>query len=263
MGKVREDCLICPYHGWEYHYDGSCSKIPAQPNQPIPAKARLADFHCKEAAGMIWVCLGEPTRDPPAPLFLDNADLRLVSCGPYHYQATALRAFENFFDFGHFGFVHEGLLGTPEHAEVNNYKVESYQDGLAFRDVNLYRPTAEGVSEEQFDWYVLRPLTVQLASQGVYSGKPNCYTIFFTVCPLTATKSVGLMMFYHNFDSFTDKEVRDYEDLITYQDIPIVNAQHPELLPTDLKEEIHLHSDRAAAHYRKYLARLGVRLGVA
>ena len=28
-GKVKAGCLVCPYHGWEFHPDGSCVKIPS------------------------------------------------------------------------------------------------------------------------------------------------------------------------------------------------------------------------------------------
>ena len=27
-GKVKGDCIQCPYHGWEFDGDGQCRKIP-------------------------------------------------------------------------------------------------------------------------------------------------------------------------------------------------------------------------------------------
>ncbi len=30
-GAVKRDCIVCPYHGWEYAPDGGCVNIPANP----------------------------------------------------------------------------------------------------------------------------------------------------------------------------------------------------------------------------------------
>ena len=61
----------------------------------------------------------------------------------------------------------------------------------------------------------------------------------------------------------TDEQVRQFEDIITLQDIPIVESQRPELLPLDLQAEIHLRSDRTAIAYRKWLRELGLTFGTA
>ena len=51
--------------------------------------------------------------------------------------------------------------------------------------------------------------------------------------------------------------------MITWQDVPIVESQRPELLPLDLQEEVHLRSDRTAIAYRKWLRELGLTFGAA
>src|SRR5580658_5102821 len=38
------ECLICPYHAWEYAPSGQCVRIPAQPEMTPPAKARVEAF---------------------------------------------------------------------------------------------------------------------------------------------------------------------------------------------------------------------------
>jgi len=61
----------------------------------------------------------------------------------------------------------------------------------------------------------------------------------------------------------SDEQTRQFEDMITLQDIPIVESQRPELLPLDLQAELHLRSDRTAIAYRKWLKELGVSFGTA
>src|SRR6059058_5927524 len=43
LGRVVEDELMCPYHGWRYGTDGRCKAIPqlADPTR-VPGKARVA-----------------------------------------------------------------------------------------------------------------------------------------------------------------------------------------------------------------------------
>jgi len=61
--------------------------------------------------------------------------------------------------------------------------------------------------------------------------------------------------------------VRQFEDMITWQDVPIVESQRPELLLLDLQAELHLRSDRTAIRtaiaYRKWLRELGLTFGTA
>ena len=41
-GKVNDDCVACPYHGWEFDGDGKCTKIPTHPpGKKLPARAKV------------------------------------------------------------------------------------------------------------------------------------------------------------------------------------------------------------------------------
>lgn len=43
-GWVENDCLVCPYHGWQYDAQGHCRKIPANTEQQrIPFAAKVPD----------------------------------------------------------------------------------------------------------------------------------------------------------------------------------------------------------------------------
>ena len=60
-----------------------------------------------------------------------------------------------------------------------------------------------------------------------------------------------------------DEELSKFQDLVTGQDIPIVESQRPELLPLDLQAELHVRSDRRAIAYRRWLKQRGLRYGIA
>jgi phenylpropionate dioxygenase-like ring-hydroxylating dioxygenase large terminal subunit len=67
-----------------------------------------------------------------------------------------------------------------------------------------------------------------------------------------------------NYDTGASEEAFiDFQDVITAQDIPVVESQRPELLPLDLQAELHLRSDRTAIAYRQWLRKIGLRFGTA
>ena len=61
----------------------------------------------------------------------------------------------------------------------------------------------------------------------------------------------------------SDEQLRRYQDVVSAQDVPIVESQRPELLPLDLQAELHLRSDRTAIAYRRWLTKIGLRYGTA
>jgi len=56
LGRILGGRLSCAYHGWEFEADtGSCSHIPAQPQQPAPQGVCVKTWRVAEAQGMVWV----------------------------------------------------------------------------------------------------------------------------------------------------------------------------------------------------------------
>ena len=55
LGFVREDRLVCLYHGWEYGSTGGCRHIPAHPDLDPPSSVRADRYRTAERYGMVWV----------------------------------------------------------------------------------------------------------------------------------------------------------------------------------------------------------------
>jgi nitrite reductase/ring-hydroxylating ferredoxin subunit len=73
-GWIEGECIVCPYHGWNFTRDGACVKIPANlPNVPVPRKARVDSYPTVEQNGWVWAFLGDiPERErPPLPNYLE------------------------------------------------------------------------------------------------------------------------------------------------------------------------------------------------
>lgn len=264
LGRIEDDTLICPYHGWTYNEDGQCVRFPAHPSQKPPARARTQAYKARERFGWIWVCLGEPKQDVPAFPYWDDETFRKIHCGPYTFKASGPRAVENFLDVTHFPFVHQGYLGDPEHPEVNDYEVEISADGVTAKDISVWQPDPDGSgvgAQVIYTYRVLRPLSAYF----VKSSEGPRFAMYFTVTPVAEDQSIAwtyVAMDYGQEDQ-SDEEIQQFEDMITWQDVPIVESQRPELLPLDLQAEIHLRSDRTAVAYRKWLRQLGLSFGTA
>jgi phenylpropionate dioxygenase-like ring-hydroxylating dioxygenase large terminal subunit len=186
-----------------------------------------------------------------------------VSAGPYLYRANGPRAIENFLDVAHFPFVHAGLLGDASQTEIGDYEVETVDGGLVAKDIPVWQPDPDGTGRPAKVFYtyrVLRPLTASF----VKAQGENHFSIFATVAPVSECESLAWLVLAVNYAQDTpDTELVRFQDAVTQQDIPIVEAQRPELLPLDLQAELHLRSDRAAIAYRQWLKKIGLRYGTA
>ena len=262
-GRVQDGCLVCPYHGWNYDATGQCVRIPAHPSQTPPTRAHATTYHISESYGLLWVCLGTPTKEVPLFFEWKDASFRKVVAGPYLFKAHGPRVVENFLDVGHFPFVHAGLLGDPGHTEISDYEVETTADGIVARDIRAWQPDPDGTghpAEVKYTFRVLRPLT----SYFVKGDRERKFSIFSCVTPVDERESVAWLILALNYASETsDEQLRSFQDVVSAQDIPIVESQRPELLPLDLQAELHLRSDRTAIAYRQWLTKIGLKYGTA
>ncbi len=124
LGQVRDDTLMCGYHGWVYDSGGHCVHQPASPGLTPPPKARLEMFDVCERYGVVFVALGDAPAAPPDyfPEW-DEPGVRQYHDEPVVVHACGPRIVENFLDMAHFPFVHPGVLGAESHTEVRDYTV--------------------------------------------------------------------------------------------------------------------------------------------
>lgn len=121
-GKIINDCLECPFHGFQFDHTGQGKFIPANgKNTPVPKVFHAHTYPSQEAHGFIWMWWGEERESyPPLPWFENlNEDDYLYSTLKKNWNVHYSRAIENQLDVSHLPFVHKNTIGRGEKTLVN------------------------------------------------------------------------------------------------------------------------------------------------
>ena len=258
LGWIEGETVVCAYHGWAYGADGRCVRIPSiPPEHPIPKKACLMAYPAQERYGLVWVCLSDEPRAPiPELPALEDPSHRVVVFDQRSWKCSAARAIENFVDFGHFAWIHEGILGDRDHPRMPDVPVERDGEELRFGFTNL--PDRIHPVPHTRNYRLVRPFSIyQWKDEG--DGKRE--TLSFVCTPVSADECIRFLLITRNYDLDATQEdgTENFVDLIAEQDRVIVENQRPEELPLDLSEELHLRGpDSIALAYRRFMRELGV-----
>lgn len=270
LGKVCAGRLECPYHGWQFDGAGQCVHVPALPAFVPPATHAATAFACREHYGLVWVCLGaQESAAMPAFEAEHDAGLRKLNCGPYDVATSAPRIVENFLDMAHFGFVHEGWLGSRDATAIADYRVEATATGLLATGCKAIQPQSNlhstAAAEVAYTYEVTGPYTAVLtkvpdAASVAKDGYRESIGLF--ICPIGHEASrVWFRLAVADFES-PDHKLRDFQHTIFTQDQPVLESQSPKRLPLDVRAEVHTAVDRASSAYRRFLKQSHITFGV-
>lgn len=265
LGWQEGDELVCAYHGFRYGADGRCTRVPAQPELPVPKKLCLETYPSRERYGIIWTCLApdaEPASGLPEWAELEDPSYRMMHDPPQEWAVTAGRMMENFIDVGHFSWIHTGTFGNRERPEVPSYEVERRPGGFHVEYPYLAANRAaaalgDGDTIQRWMTYDLHlPLACRLT---IDFGEGRRHVIFNAPTPVSRRRTRIFFFIARNFDhQVPARQLLDWENAVLAEDKPIVESQRPEELPVDLSEEFHIRCDRFATAFRTAMKELGL-----
>jgi vanillate O-demethylase monooxygenase subunit len=132
-GRICEETLQCPYHGWRFNQRGDCVNIPSLLDPPADKLrlSRLRNYPVLERYGMVWVQMeADPgVTLPEVPEFEDKSWTYLVG-PPTPFRAGFRREIENYLDMTHFAFAHATTLGKAASPLVPEMKITLLEDGF-------------------------------------------------------------------------------------------------------------------------------------
>lgn len=257
LGYLADGRIVCPYHGWEYDCSGACVHIPSlPPGSAIPKKARTDVYRTEEKYGLVWVALADPVAPiPPWPddAWAEDSPFTVLLAWRQRWQANAGRVTENAMDFSHFNFLHRGLteledgpIVKPHEVDVTEYGLHySYHDSVITREYMLYAPFTlhdrkeEGNGKVSILTMIASPIDANTTDLYHFIGRNHDTAI--------ATENRGGQQ--------EQTQVIDFAERVAAQDREVVESQRPEMIPLDLRDELHLKvPDASGMAYRKLLA---------
>ena len=104
--RVRNGCLVCPFHGFEYDTSGQCV---ATPFAPAPKSARLNTYETREILGLVFAWWGNGERlprwhlpdEPPT-----GPDWSELALGFFRFPGHPQETSENSVDLAHLRYIH-------------------------------------------------------------------------------------------------------------------------------------------------------------
>lgn len=143
IGKIINNHIQCPFHGFEFDSSGRCHLVPANGKAAqVPKALQVKTYPVREAHHFIWIWWGEPRETyPPLPFFDDLEDgfsyMVDKAVWPVHYS----RAIENQLDVFHLAFVHDTTIGRGNRTLANGPLVKLDGEHL---DIWVYNEVDDG-----------------------------------------------------------------------------------------------------------------------
>lgn len=131
-GQVREDGLMCSYHGWKYDAKGRCIEQPLEPcDSELKNNIRHLWYPVEEWGGVVWTYMGPEKENPPPLPKIDvlartDGEVRVADGDVRNYNY--LNWMENFADMGHAVILHAlEVRDIPDELKpYNDYSIKKW-----------------------------------------------------------------------------------------------------------------------------------------
>jgi phenylpropionate dioxygenase-like ring-hydroxylating dioxygenase large terminal subunit len=263
-GWVKDNRLVCPYHGLEFDGTGQCVRVPAsEPHKDNCDAIHLETVKWCERYGIIWVCLlEEPTRALPEWPGLEDDDTQVIPLPGALWNASAGRHAENFNDVAHLSFIHAGTFGNRDDPLVERYEVVRTDVGLdrTFHynqvDRDSFDDQSGTITKMTYAYRYNYPFSSELI---INSPDGRNLHIYDCICPLGPTQSLIFISLARDYDKdLPVQDMIDFQTAVNAEDQGVVESQLPKLVPMHPRSEKHIAADAWSMEFRSGFVRLGL-----
>ncbi|MDR9403786.1 MAG: aromatic ring-hydroxylating dioxygenase subunit alpha [Halothece sp. Uz-M2-17] len=265
MGIIQDECIQCPYHGWQYQPDGQCVYIPSNlESATIPKRVRVDRLPVTEKYDLVWVFIGDPNQAEltPIPDLLpehEEGDTWRKITGVCHFQAHMTRVIEGFIDVAHVPYVHKQSFGGMGLPRVKNaeFETDNFSGRLVFtidRDLNYrripFRPAPTKTTGTQEVTFHL-PNLVRLKT-----AFEDFSIVIFAVCvPVQDNQTVLKWLHLRNFlkTPLADRNARKRVTKFLEEDRQVLDQLQPKHSPLEPRAEFHVSEDAMTIAFRNLL----------
>ena len=266
-GKVRGDCIQCPYHGWEFDGQGQCRRIPSLGKDArIPGRTHIDAYPVQEKYGLVLAFLGDLPEEERPPMMeipeFDSPDWRPTWIN-YQIQCNYERSVENGLDPGHNEFVHprHGYSGSNAEYRINDLRwIGDGSWGPGF----FHRFNSPGAGDGK--WGQMKQASSSREAGSGSIGPNHLWTYirygqgremhqYLYECPIDAgNTNIWLVNMRNSFlEPEMDDEVNRRNLEVLMQDVGVLVNLRPCLTPPTNTKEFMLPADQPILKYREKL----------
>ena len=276
-GKVVQDCIECPYHGWQFNASGKCVSIPQKVSQRTNSVLPNAVHHTDVLSvqpwdGVLWTSTAgfDVQPNPIQKSYTNNASYIVTDKGfeaPYSYMLQI----ENLLDPAHINFVHDGFQGDRANAgEIKVTHLEISDNALS----GLFEHPGQRIPNVKITFHM--PYVVEVS---IYDAKgenvvrkniiyvtpidsKSCRVLFRDVvikkyiAPNEPFSSM-LVDFISGSQTYQEVSARIVDDILQ-QDIDVLIGQQENITAeyADTKYVLPTESDRLIVEFRRWIKRV-------
>ena len=267
-GKIRGNCIQCPYHGWEFDANGHCHRLPSLgPNPKIPARTRIDAYPVEERHGIVFSFLGDLPEEERPPI-IDVPEWGQegwkATLQTYTINANYERSIENGIDPAHNEFVHDthGFKGEDEEYKIGEMRIETRGEwGQGFWHTFKAPPLPDAAKFKE-----ARTQSGDLEAGTGYHGPSQVWTYihmsatnwmhqYLLERPIDEFSSAVYLLCMRNCytDDKYDQNVIERNQYVANQDVVIVDSLRPAITPDTNTKEFMVPSDKCILLYRESL----------
>jgi len=261
-GKVVEDCIECPYHGWQFDADGKCAKVPSMGDKKPPGRAKVDSYPVQEKYGIVFAFLGDLPEEERPPLYeieeYDDPAWRESEIIMMDIDCFYERSVENGIDPIHNEFVHPAQ-GSPQPIEGTvEYPETPWGSGVAGNYAEKGKKLTEGEGMESDDAF----LNASSCHHGpnviityIHFAKDTGLHQYLFEAPIDENNTKVYLVNLRSFrlDPKHDETIRNANIYVTEEDIGILENIFPVRTPDSLTLELLTPGDKPIVRYREFL----------
>ncbi len=219
LGKVQNDCIECPFHGFLFDAEGACARIPAHGDDVsrIPDAMYVRTRPVREAHGFVWLWGSDIAEPNPGPVsWFPELEGHVHSGFRSTWNAHFTRAIENQLDFAHLPFVHRTTIGvfSPK------------------QDFDVQTINEPGRVRAQFGGATSGGGFIEWREPNVWTNWVGMGYIFVAFAPIDEETTEMYLRFYHRVKIPLVRQIwellmQPMNRVILGQDQPVVEVQTP------------------------------------
>ncbi|MBW6474747.1 MAG: aromatic ring-hydroxylating dioxygenase subunit alpha [Anaerolineaceae bacterium] len=258
QGKIQNNHVMCPFHGFEFDSSGVCQYIPANGKNATPPKILHAKtYRSVERHGYIFIWWGqEQDTYPDVPIFeklesgFHYADYK--ECWNIHYS----RAIENQLDVFHLPFPHRTTIGRGNRTIADGPIVKIEEDEMK---IWVHNRIDDGVSAKRASELPepSRPPFLHFRFPHLWQNHISDdmrITVYFT--PIDDENTMMYTRYYQSFvkipilGQFISWMTSVFSIIILHQDKRVVEKQIPIMSDLKMSEKL-IPADQPIILYRR------------